>query len=382
MLLGFYTRAEDNLALQFEVAVNELRMIGFALQAYKADHDGNLPSRLTNLVHQGYLSADHLISVLDPYEGAQGGVPTAYALNNGNLFDEADEQGSSFMYEFNEAPCSWWHGMPDLRSWAEVKYYQMEHGDGINEGPYASNCFPVVRNFWFQYPNTSSHTNYTSGDHEPTVLNLAYDLKTVFASSRWWELDQITDETNKALTKLRGTHIRSSHGFGFKTINANIAVRAGEPFVFPLWPVAEDLSGYEYRLLTPAAFGQNEILGNINGNILYWNTFVHSPSNALFNVEISRDGIAITNTIYSVLVNDTHSLCIDGIHSITSTNVAIGWLAYTNVTYHIDTTTNLYFPWKLNVYMIEGPGYSVLVTNNIDSLPTQFFRIRASVKDD
>ena len=72
-------------------------------------------------------------------------------------------------------------------SWAEVKGWQLLHGDTVQtpkNKPYSKNHFPVVRCYWYRYPD--AYTNATGR----TVLNLSADLKTVFVSQPWWEKDQ------------------------------------------------------------------------------------------------------------------------------------------------------------------------------------------------
>jgi len=71
-------------------------------------------------------------------------------------------------------------------SWAEVKSWQLLHGDTVQKPesrPYAISQFPVVRCYWYQYPN--GYTNISN----KTVVNLAADLRTIFLSQPWWEKD-------------------------------------------------------------------------------------------------------------------------------------------------------------------------------------------------
>ena len=187
-------------ATQYDRIVNELRGVGAALQAYARDHGGKLPPKLTALVSGKYLPADGLVSSSDPSGGKEGGVPNSYA--EWGQATETDEDRSSYLYEFSEAPCKWdWTsylgGRPSVAeadtnkdgsvSWSEVKNWQLLHGDTVQQPtnkPYAKNKFPVVRCYWYQYPN--AYTNVTG----QCVLNLATDLKTVFISQPQWEKDQ------------------------------------------------------------------------------------------------------------------------------------------------------------------------------------------------
>ena len=187
-------------AAQYERLVAELKTVGAALQAYARNHNGQLPARLTNLVAEAYLPAGGLVSSADPSGGNEGGVPDSYSTWTQS--SETDEKGSSYFYEFNEAPCKWdWKSylgdhpsLADLdsnhdgvASWSEVKNWQLLHGDTVQQPknwPYAISRFPVVRCYWYQYPN--AYTNASAR----TVLNLAVDLQTIFVSQPWWEKDQ------------------------------------------------------------------------------------------------------------------------------------------------------------------------------------------------
>ncbi len=193
------TSASADSATQYERLAAEMRTLSVALQAYARDHNGQLPPRLTSLVSGKYLPAGALVSSADPTGGKEGGVPNSYV--EWGQAAEADESGSSYLYEFSEAPCKWdWTaylgGKPSVAdvdtnkdgtaSWAEIKNWQLLHGDTVQQPssrPYAISQFPVVRCYWYQYPN--AYTNVSSR----TVLNLAADLRTVFISQPWWEKD-------------------------------------------------------------------------------------------------------------------------------------------------------------------------------------------------
>lgn len=184
---------------QYELIAGELRVIGKALQAYALKHNGQLPPRLTALVRESYLPAGALISSADPSGGKEGGVPNSY--EQWGQAAETDEPGSSYLYEFSEAPCQWdWKSYvgdhptladADLNrdgvaSWAEVKTWQMHHGDSVQKPSnkaYAPSQFPVVRCYWYKYP--AAYANVS----ERSVVNLAADLRTVFLSQPQWEKD-------------------------------------------------------------------------------------------------------------------------------------------------------------------------------------------------
>jgi len=178
----------------------ELRELGKALKAYKSDHDGQLPPTLTTLVTENYLPASALISCADPSGGKEGGVPDKYS--DWGQASETDEAGSSYLFEFSGTECKWeWQsylgdkpGASDLDtnkdgliSWAEVKGWQMAHGDTAQQpknSPYPASDFPVVRCYWYQYPDA-----YTPEAGARVILSLAADLETVFISQAWWEKD-------------------------------------------------------------------------------------------------------------------------------------------------------------------------------------------------
>lgn len=190
--------AELDEAAQYERIATELQVIGTALQAYRRDHNNTLPARLSDLVRLRYLPAEALISSADPTRGAEGSVPDAY--EEWGQATETDEPGCSYLYEFNAAPCKWdWSGYlagnpsavdldtnrDGVVSWAELKSWQLNRGDTVRaeSKPYSSAQFPVVRCYWYRYP--SAYENIS----EKSVVNLAFDLNTIFLSQPWWEKD-------------------------------------------------------------------------------------------------------------------------------------------------------------------------------------------------
>jgi len=187
-------------AEQADRLVDEMKTVGKALQAYSRNHNGRLPPRLNDLVTGGYLATSALVSSADPSGGKEGGVPDAYS--EWSQETETDEPGSSYLYEFCQAPCKWdWKsylgGKPEqsdvdadrdgVVTWAEAKNWQLLHGDTTqrpSSGPYSLSRFPVVRCFWYQYPEIRDKPESRS------VINLGADLETVFFSKPWWEKDQ------------------------------------------------------------------------------------------------------------------------------------------------------------------------------------------------
>jgi hypothetical protein len=175
----------------------ELHAIGVAMQKYAWDHEGRFPPRLSHLVAQGYLPAKGLVSSADPSGGKEGGVPDAYS--EWGQAKETDEPGSSYLYEFSEAVCQWdWKsylgGKPsqsDVDSnrdgtvtWAEAKSWQLTHGDTTQQPTsraYAKHRFPIVRCYWYDYPNAGATPE------SRCTVNLSVELQTVFVAQPWWE---------------------------------------------------------------------------------------------------------------------------------------------------------------------------------------------------
>lgn len=192
--------ASLNEAQQLERIQEELRAIGTAMQKYAWDHNGQFPPRLSFLVAQGYLPAGALISSADPSGGKEGGVPDAYS--EWSQSKETDEPGSSYLYEFSETACLWdWasylRGNPTQAtidtnkdgtvSWAEAKTWQLQHGDTTQSASraYAKNRFPIVRCYWYRYPDAYADITIRS------TVNLAVDLQSIFIAQPWWEKDTL-----------------------------------------------------------------------------------------------------------------------------------------------------------------------------------------------
>jgi len=183
---------------QLQRLTEELLAIGKALQQYGRDHAGQLPPKLSHLIAQGYLPANGLVSSADPSGGREGGVPDAYS--EWGQAKETDEPGSSYLYEFSDIPCQWdWKGYlggspsvadidtnkDGIVTWAEVKTWHLQHGDTVRTPtrPYEKSQFPLVRCYWYRYPDAYSDIAIQS------TVNLAVDLQTVFLAQPWWEKD-------------------------------------------------------------------------------------------------------------------------------------------------------------------------------------------------
>ena len=180
------------------VIADELRRIGAAIKAYQAKHNGKWPPSLTTLVTEGLLPAKALVSASDPTGGQEGGVPDSYGQFQQST--ETDEANCSFLYEFCGVTAKWdWKsylgGSPTVEkldldkngevSWLEAKLWHLANGDTAQATPaaYAKDRFPVVRCYWYGYPDSKNDTRQRS------VISLAADLETVFLSQPWWEKD-------------------------------------------------------------------------------------------------------------------------------------------------------------------------------------------------
>lgn len=192
--------------------MNNLKQIGTALVLYR---DSNMrngrelhPLRLTSGLIPHYIpNADIFLCPLDKSYGTAGGKPPKAQQQ----FEELDEPGLSYMYEFcMAAECSWgwrdWLTLPTSGSfdafidldgeptskWGEVKAAQMRYGDKFlnpnysagnpaswsNLRGYPPTRFPVLRCFW--------HTDDPDTNSPDAILNLAYQGN-VFRSGAKWE---------------------------------------------------------------------------------------------------------------------------------------------------------------------------------------------------
>ena len=295
-----------SLAGDFADAVLKLRAIGAALRLYQGDYGTNAwPGRLTNLVAQGYLTASNLICAADYSGGTQGGVPD-HATPPLSQWPETDEGGSSFFYEFSEAPCNWWQGYigdgnatlaevdldgNGIVSWGEAKQYQLAHGDVVNPGAYDPRVLPCVRCFWFGAGNTNVVGS-------PTALNLGADLQTVYASPLQWEL--AADVSPDDPPRLRDVYWAYP-----SPSEQRIQCQAGKPVEFPLWPVVTDLSNLTYRLTVPVETVQTQIWGSLDQNIFQITPDIYGPSNVYVCVELVREQEFLTNKLYELIVSGT-----------------------------------------------------------------------------
>jgi len=376
-----------DLTNQFNEIVLQLRQVGAALAAYKTDHAGKLPDRLTNLVSEGYAPSNSLICAADPSHGHEGGKPEAYPNHViGPQYEETDETGSSLFYEFSSAPCSWyWEGYLQatpqeldrdtngIVSWAEVKLFQLANGDICNGfKPYPPPFFPVVRCHWCQYPAAAA---MSSNGVELTVINLGYDLQTVFASSLQWELDQVGKSTSDP-PELRNLRCQWSGA------NDTLFLDADEIAEFPLWPKMTELTNLSYSLLAPVVEGQSRVYGRIRANVFRWKPRLYSPSNALVLVQLSVDGVAATTKCYRTSVTGTDSMKIAGVsHAAQFNRSIVEWNAITDATYHVDVTTNLFGEWLTNVFSASGSPTRMYYTNDSSESSSLFFRLRVRYND-
>ncbi|MGI5925113.1 MAG: MBG domain-containing protein, partial [Lentisphaeria bacterium] len=267
-------------------AVYKLRTIGQAIQRYADEHGYNVfPGRLQYLVDDGYLPAAALASIGDESLGAD-----PHPHTHGQFF-EAYEPGVSFFYEMSEAPCSW----SDIGTWYETKMQQFQSGAnwrfmGDEYGsPFDPRAFPVVRCFWV--PDDLGKWRATSW---ATSLNLAMDLKTVFASTLQWE-DQSTIILPDDASVLR----LAANDFYSYPIQAPY----GDTIRIPLWFAVKDVSSsYELRLVPPE--GENQtIYGELHGSYYLYTPGKDTPG--VFTVRVEwHDGEALCSANFSIKVTD------------------------------------------------------------------------------
>jgi len=267
-------------------AVYKLRTIGLALRRYSDEHGFNVfPGRLQFLVDDGYLPAAVLASIGDESFGTD---PHPY---DAGQFPEAYEPGVSFFYEMSEAPCSWSH----IGTWYETKMQQFQSGSSWpfmwdeGRGPFDPQAFPVVRNFWVPDDLGKIMTNKLA-----TSLDLAMDLKTVFASTSQWE-DQSTIIQPDDAPVLR---LAANDFYSYP-----VRVSYGGTIRIPLWFAARDLSSaYGLRLVPPE--GENQtIYGELHGSYYLFTPGRDTPDEFTVRVEW-HEGEALRYASFSIEVTD------------------------------------------------------------------------------
>lgn len=210
ILIGmlFPILAESRRRARMEECKSQMGQIHKAMQMWKDDKgrysELKLPGRLNYLYFEKYVP-DRRIFVCpsDRSQGKEGGKPDAVS----DQFSETDEGPginglpseagySSYLYEFNEAPCSWFADtsavnangdtiLVDLdedgtTSWQEAKWYQLAWGDDWHWEEYPQTHFPVVRCFWHE----KDPDNETL---RKEVLNMSLSGN-VYQSGPEWEL--------------------------------------------------------------------------------------------------------------------------------------------------------------------------------------------------
>lgn len=260
----------DRAALVWQDAVHRLRVIGRALERYRADHGPDaLPGRLMYLVDQGYLDADMLLAV-----GDESGGTNPHPFVPSGTYDDVFEDGASFFYETSEAHCPW--SLPGYEytaasTWYDVKMYQLAHGRGAGQ-PYDRRAFPVVRFLWVvdDKPTAPSYYRYR------TTLNLAMDCRTVFAAAvNSWEnqSDAFLPDDPATLCPLPDTPI---------------VARYTVPLHIPLWFAVKDVaSTHGLRLVPTDGARDGAIIGEIRD--LYYVVTPDIDTPTAFTVTVEWD---------------------------------------------------------------------------------------------
>jgi prepilin-type N-terminal cleavage/methylation domain-containing protein len=201
---------------------NNMRQFALTLVIYRDDHGGDLPPWLSSLNGSYLKDTNMYVCRSDASGGKHGGKPNddAYKVTDSEDFEETDDNkgrkgitACSYLYEFCEAECSWgWAGIlgvekvkvdangDDKVTWAEVKQYQLEHGDTTAASglkPYDESVFPIVRCFhhWDEGQYLVDIPPDGSGGEsgpklKPMTINASY-AGTVFRCSTLWELPVI-----------------------------------------------------------------------------------------------------------------------------------------------------------------------------------------------
>lgn len=221
-------------------AVAKLRLVGRALAACDGIRPGagwTLPDSLDELVERGILERDVLVCGCDPYEGEQGGFPDSYTVSR--VLPDADVPGTSFFFEFSDRTftrtkvrTSGGDVHLTWREWKKRQFKRMRKTtkEGENTPKCTRGTFPVVRLFWIGYPAFEERVGH--GELPMTVLNLALDFETVFASEDAWERSY-----EREVLGLRD----------LATVNLHIPKNATEVLV-PLWSHLTDVGKVAYVL--------------------------------------------------------------------------------------------------------------------------------------
>ncbi|MDD5706308.1 MAG: prepilin-type N-terminal cleavage/methylation domain-containing protein [Kiritimatiellae bacterium] len=188
--------------------MSNLRQLGTALVAYRADNNGRNPGWLSNLyptyiddkgvyVCRSDLAKGHGRN--RPSEVDGGGASSAQkypeTIDNDSVARNTYGQNeaikaNSYFYEFSSAPCSWKAG----GTWAQVKEDQLANGDAASGNvPYSSSRMPIVRCFHHAahstvvgYAQGADYSRSTSKERSGMTLNVAYAGNVTIAPV-WWE---------------------------------------------------------------------------------------------------------------------------------------------------------------------------------------------------
>jgi len=189
---------------------NNLRQLGHLIYMYtnEQSEQGLYPIRVTAMAgQQGWPNVDDergsiYLCPADGSKGTKGQCPTVLTKPPFGItkFEDLDEDGLSYRYEFAGVKCSWeWAGHlgfgseaegnqridkdgdTSFSSWGEVKWYQYHFGDQYirsrGKNSYPASCFPIIRCLW--------HAAEQDSPEGKPVLNLFMDNHVGWTSFFW-----------------------------------------------------------------------------------------------------------------------------------------------------------------------------------------------------
>ena len=198
--------------------MSNLRQLGVAIVAYRADNRGRNPDWLSNLYptyiddkriyvcrsdeHRGTGDCRPNIPEIEQLTQSDNSRYDATKLNDyGTSADgkNADINANSYFYEFSASSSPWTVSGVANPSWNDYKENQLAKGDAANGGgennpvPYSSSRMPIVRCFHHvrfgkirAYARTGSGSRSNSIILSRITLNVAY-AGNVIISPLWWE---------------------------------------------------------------------------------------------------------------------------------------------------------------------------------------------------
>ncbi|MCK5803299.1 MAG: type II secretion system protein [Lentisphaeria bacterium] len=192
MLLPVLKKAKDK--ANEAHCMNSLKQISLGISMYRDDFEEEFPSWISRL-YSSYLETPEVFRCpadenpeataekdWDPHPEDSDQFAAAYDRtgNTKGVYQNpnSDVPRISYFYEFSGAKCSWnlaGSGLSGTYTWAQLKDYQLKHGDGGN--PYDETIFPVLRCFW--------HLRRGRNMDRAPVLNVSYAGNVVLTCLQW-----------------------------------------------------------------------------------------------------------------------------------------------------------------------------------------------------